>query len=329
MSDPSRPLISVVVPAYGCESCLEPLYDALSPVLAAISPEFEIVMVEDHSPQGDWAVITRLAARDPRVRGVKLTRNFGQHNAIAAGLAEADGRWVVVMDCDLQDRPEEVARLYAKAQEGFDAVFGVRVGRTDGVGRVAASRLFNFFHGKIAGYKADAAVGNFSIISERVVRELRKFREGSRNFVVQVAWLAFPSATIPVTHAERHSGKSTYSFRKQVRHALASVVSQSTRPLYASAMFGLLMAAGAAGTALYLLIRKLTVGYGVEGWTSVIVSLWFLFGILFLNLGVIGLYLANVFDEVKGRPPFVIEKTTYEQGDQGTGITRIVGSRGE
>lgn len=315
-------MISVVVPAYGCESCLEPLYQALTPVLDAIGT-WELVLVEDHSPQQDWAVIARLAAADPRVRGVKLTRNFGQHSAIAAGLAEAEGAWIVVMDCDLQDKPEEVARLYAKAREGFDCVFGRRVNRQDHASKIAVSRLFSFLHGKVAKFDADAAIGNFSIVSRRVVLELRKFREGRRNYVLQVHWLGFPTAYVAIEHAERHSGKSTYSFARQLKHAVATVLSQSTRPLYASVMFGFLAAGGAAITGIYLIIRKLTGGVGVEGWTGVMVSLWFLFGVLFVNLGVIGLYLGSVFDEVKGRPPFVIEETTYS-----TGASRIDGERG-
>lgn len=308
----SRPRISVVVPAFGCEHCLEPLYQGLVPVLEAISPQFEIVMVEDHSPQGDWKVITALAARDPRVRGIKLTRNFGQHSAIAAGLAEAEGDWVVVMDCDLQDQPEEVARLYAKAAEGYDCVFGRRVQRVDRATKVASSRLFNVAFRRITGAPADPTIGNFSIISRRVVRELRAFKEGQRNYVVQVNWLGFPLAVIDVVHAARHAGKTSYSLTKRLRHAAATLVSQSTRPLYASAMFGLVMALGAAGTGAYFVIRKLTIGYGVEGWTSVMVSLFFLFGILFLNMGILGLYLGSVFNEVKGRPPFVVERTTFD-----------------
>lgn len=306
------PHISVVVPAYGCESCLQALYEQLKPVLEGISAEFEIILVDDHSPQSDWKVIQGLAQVDPRVRGVKLTRNFGQHNAIAAGLSQANGDWVVVMDCDLQDRPEEIRRLYDKAQEGWDCVFARRGERTDSAAKVATSRFFNLFLGRFSGVKRDPAFGNFSIISRRVVRELRQFREGRRNYGIQVNWLGFPTTDIVVKHADRHSGKSTYSLGKQLRHAASTVLSQSTRPLYASAVFGFLMALGAAITAIYLVWRKLTVGYGVEGWTSVIVSLWFLFGVLFLNLGVLGLYLASVFDEVKGRPPFVVERTTFD-----------------
>jgi dolichol-phosphate mannosyltransferase len=309
------PRISVVLPCYGTASCLEPVYEALVPPLEGISPNFEIVMVDDHSPQDDWAVITRLAARDPRVRGVKLTRNFGQHAAIAAGIAQASGDYIVVMDADLQDRPKELPKLYAKALEGFDCVFARRQDRIDGIGKIITARLFHFMHGKLAGFKPDPSIGNYSIISRRVADELRKFREERRNYGVQVHWLGFPTAYVEVTHAARHSGKSTYTFSRMGKHALSTILSQSTRPLVASAVFGLLMALGAAVTACYLVVRKLTVGYGVEGWTSVIVSLWFLFGVLFLNMGILGLYLGSVFNEVKNRPPFVIERTTYEEPD--------------
>ncbi len=311
MSAP-RPKISVVVPTYGCETCVEPLHAALVPVLEAISPNFELVLVEDHSPQADWTKIAALAERDPRVRGVKLTRNFGQHSAIAAGLSEARGEWVVVMDCDLQDRPEEITRLYAKAMEGYDCVFAQRVDRTDKPTKVIASRLFGLFNGRLAGVKADVSIGNFSIISHKVVRELRKFRDSQRNYPLQVSWLGFPVALVQVPHGTRHSGRSSYSLVRSIRHAIATVLSQSTRPLYASAGFGFLMALSAGSVGLYILIRKMTGNYTVEGWTSVILSLWFLFGVLFLNLGVLGLYLGSVFNEVKHRPPFVIEKTTYE-----------------
>jgi len=311
----ARPTISVVVPVYGCESCLNALYAELLPVLEAISPAFEIILVDDHSPQADWSVITALAAKDPRVRGVKLTRNFGQHNAIAAGLAHAEGQWAVVMDCDLQDRPDEITRLYAKAQEGFATVFARRVGRSDPARKVAASRMFHWLSGGVAGRKEDATVSNFSIISRRVVLELRKFREGKRNYGTQVTWLGFSVAVIDVAHSERHSGKSSYSIVKSMRHAAATILSQSTRPLYASAVFGLVIAVSAAAFGVYVLVRKLAGGYTVEGWTTIIVSLFFLFGVLFLNMGVLGLYLGSVFNEVKNRPPFVVEKTTADTHD--------------
>ena len=176
--------------------------------------------------------------------------------------------------------------------------------------KLLLGKLFHLFHGRLAGTKPDTAVGNFSIISRRVVHELRLFREGRRNYGMQVGWLGFPTAFIDVEHAARHSGKTTYSFSRQLRHAIATVLQQSTRPLYASAGIGFAMALGAAGTGGYFIVRKIATGSAPEGWTSVIVSMFFLFGIMFVNLSVLGLYLGSVFDEVKGRPPFVVEKTT-------------------
>jgi dolichol-phosphate mannosyltransferase len=307
-----RPEISVVVPVYGCESCLRALHQRLVTTLAALGEEFEILLVDDRSTQDDWRVIRELAGEDPHVHGIRLARNFGQHHAIAAGLAFAQARWVVVMDCDLQDPPEEIPRLYAKAREGYPVVFSRRRNRKDGATKRGLSRAFSRVHGLLGGFEADASIANFSIISRKVVLELRLLRERSRNYGMHVHWLGFSTAYVDVEHATRHSGDSTYTLTKQLRHALATVLSQSTRPLYASVGLGLAMSLGAAAFTVYLVARKLYAGVAVEGWTSVMVSLFFLFGIVILNLGILGLYLGNVFLEMKGRPPFVVEQTTFE-----------------
>jgi len=308
----ARPTISVVVPCFGCESCLEALYDSLRISLERVDVNFEIVFVDDVSEQGDWNVIRELSERDARVRGVRLSRNFGQHYAIAAGLEYVRGEWIVVMDCDLQDRPEEIERLYRKALEGYACVFARRVVRRDKASKVALSRAFARVNGWLGGGEADGTVGNFSIVARRVVTNLRLFRERHRNYAMQVHWLGFRTAYVDVEHGARHSGDTTYTLRRRLVHALHSVLTHSTRPLVAATGLGLVMAVGAAATALFLVIRKFTTGFGVEGWTSVMVSLFFLFGVLFLNLGVLGLYLGNVFLEVKGRPTFVVDETTFE-----------------
>jgi glycosyltransferase involved in cell wall biosynthesis len=308
----THPVISVVVPSYGCEECLEALHAAVVATLEPVVPCFELILVDDASKQRDWSVIGRLAARDPRVRGVRLARNFGQHYAIAAGLEYARGEWVVVMDCDLQDRPEELPRLYAKALEGYACVFARRGRRKDPSSKVALSRLFSWINGWLGGFEPDATVGNFSIVGRRVVRELRRFRERNRNYAMQVHWLGFPTAYLDVEHGARHAGETTYTLGRRLRHARETILSHSTKPLVLSAGLGLVMALGALGAALYLLVRKLTVGVSVEGWTSVMVSLFFLFGVLFLNLGVFGLYLGSIFLEMKGRPIFVVDETTFD-----------------
>jgi len=308
----SRPEISVVVPVYGCESCLRALYERLVTTLTALVPSFEIILVDDRSPQSDWRVICELAERDARVRGVRLCRNFGQHHAIAAGLEYAEGRYAVVMDCDLQDPPEEIARLYERAQEGFPVVFSRRRNRKDQLGKRGLSHAFSKVHGLLGGFEADSSIGNFSIISRKVVLKLRGFRERTRNYGMQVHWLGFSTAYVDIEHAARHSGKSTYTLAKQLRHAISTVLSQSTRPLYASAALGLLMSLGAGVYGLHLIVRKYIYGFGVEGWTSVMVSLFFLFGVLIMNLGILGLYLGSIFLELKHRPAFVVEQTTFE-----------------
>ena len=142
--------------------------------------------------------------------------------------------------------------------------------------------------------------------------QLRAFRERTRNYGMQVHWLGFETAFVDVEHAARHSGKSTYTLAKQLRHAVTTVLSQSTRPLYASAALGLLMSLGAAAYGLQLIVRKFVYGFGVDGWASVMVSLFFLFGVLIMNLGILGLYLGSIFLELKHRPAFVVEQTTFE-----------------
>lgn len=305
------PVISVVVPSYGCEHCLEALHASVVAALEPLVGNFELILVDDASKQADWSVISRLAERDPRVRGVRLARNFGQHYAIAAGLEYARGEWVAVMDCDLQDRPEELPRLYAKALEGYACVFARRVQRKDPSSKVLLSRAFSRVNGWLGGFEPDASIGNFSIVARRVVRELRRFRERNRNYAMQVHWLGFPTAYLDVEHGARHAGETTYTLGRRLRHARETILSHSTKPLVLSASFGVAMALGALAAALYLLIRKFTVGVNVEGWTSVMVSLFFLFGVLFLNLGVFGLYLGSIFHEMKGRPIFVIDRTTF------------------
>jgi polyisoprenyl-phosphate glycosyltransferase len=310
-----RPEISVVVPAYGCESCLRALYERLTRTLGSLVSSYQLILVDDRSPQGDWKVIRELACSDARVFGVRLSRNFGQHHAIAAGLQFAEGRWVVVMDCDLQDPPEAIAALYAKAQEGYPVVFARRKNRKDAPTKRGLSTAFARFHSVVGGIDTDASIGNYSLISRRVVLQLRAFRERTRNYAMQVRWLGFSTACLDVEHSARYAGTTTYTLVRQLRHALATVLSQSTRPLYASAGFGFAIAGAAAAYAIHLTVRKLVYGVSVDGWTSLMVSLFFLFGVLFIILGVIGIYLGTIFLEIKGRPAFVVEQTTNERSE--------------
>lgn len=303
-----KPTISVVTPVYGCEKCLVELYRRLTETLEDMMTDFEIIMVNDHSPDNAWMLIKQLAENDRRVRGINLSRNFGQHHAITAGLDHADGDWVVVMDCDLQDQPEEIKRLYAKAQEGYDVVFARRYERQDRLLRKWASKCFYRVLDYFTEAKSDHAVANFSISSRTVIDNFRKMREQNRLFPLFLQWMGFKTAYVNVEHAERYAGKTSYNFRKMFNLAIDSIVSQSNKPLRLSIKFGFFLSFVSLLYGLWLMYRYFFLAQPVAGWTSVMVSIYFIGGLLFANFGILGLYIGKVFDEVKHRPLYVVQE---------------------
>ncbi len=300
--------ISVVTPVYKAERILPELYRRLKAALEPLTADFEIIMVNDHSPEDDWSVIRRLAEADPRVKGVDLSRNFGQHFAITAGLDHARGEWIVVMDCDLQDQPEEIPKLYAKAQEGYDAVFGRRYQRKDAFLKRAMSYAYYRTYEYLIEEDIDGRVANFSIISWKVARSLGAMREQNRSYGLFVKWVGFRTATIDIDHAARYEGLTSYTSGRLIKLAIDSIVSQSNKPLRLFIRLGFLMSLGSFLLILFILYRHFFVGIQIEGWASVMVSLWFIGGLLFMNLGILGLYIGKTFDETKGRPLYLVRE---------------------
>ena len=309
------PHISVVIPVYKAEHCLDELYQRLKAALESISPDFEIVLVEDCGGDNSWQVIERLAAADPRVCGIQFSRNFGQHYGITAGLDHSHGDWVVVMDCDLQDRPEEIPRLYTKAQEGFDIVLALRGARHDPLLKRLTSSLFYKVFSYLADIEYDGASGNFRIMSRKVVTSFRRMGEQLRFFGGLVQWLGFPTSSIEVEHAERFEGNSTYTFSKLWKLATETIIAYSDKPLRIGVRFGFGMAALAFCYGLYILMRAWVHGSPIPGWNSLIVSLYFIGGITIAMLGIIGIYLGKAFDESKKRPLYIIRRSTFEHDD--------------
>ncbi len=306
-------IISVVVPVYRAEHCLDELYLRLKEALESISPDFEIVLVEDCGGDNSWQVIERLAASDPRVRGIQFSRNFGQHYGITAGLDHCRGEWVVVMDCDLQDRPEEIPRLYAKAQEGYDIVLARRTMRQDPPLKRITSLLFYKIFSYLADIDYDGASGNFRIMSRKVVTNFRRMGEQLRFFGGLVQWLGFPATSIEVEHAERFEGNSSYTFAKLWKLATETIIAYSDKPLRIGVQFGFSMAALALCYGLFILVRALTYGSPIPGWNSLIVSLYFLGGIIIAMLGITGIYLGKTFDESKKRPLYIVRRSTFDE----------------
>ena len=309
------PLISVVIPVYKAERMLDELYQRLAAALSSVSSKWEIVLVEDCGGDRSWEVIERLAAADPRVRGLQFSRNFGQHYGITAGLDYCSGEWVVVMDCDLQDAPEEIPRLYAKAQEGFDVVLALRGKRQHPPLKRFASWLFYRLFSYLADIDFDGDSGNFRIMSRQVVKNFNRMREQLRFFGGHIQWMGFPTTGIQVQHAERAEGKSTDTFAKLWALAADTIIAYSDKPLRMAARFGLAMALVSFGFGTYLLGRAALHNTAIPGWSSLIVSLYFIGGLIIGMMGILGVYLGKTFDESKKRPLYIVRRATANAGE--------------
>lgn len=306
------PHISVVIPVYNAEECLEELYRRLKSSLESITEDFEIVLVEDCGTDHSWPMIVDLAQRDFRVKGIQFSRNFGQHYGITAGLDKCNGDWVVVMDCDLQDRPEEVPRLYAKAQEGYDVVLARRGRRRDSVLKRITSWMFYKAFSYLADMDYDGETGNFRITSRRVVIGLRSMRERLRFFGGLVSWMGFPTTSIDVLHEERFAGQTSYTLRKLWKLASETIIAYSDKPLRMAVRFGFVISGIAFAYGGYIVYRALVYDVPIMGWSSMIVSLYLLGGIIISILGVLGVYLGKTFDETKRRPLYIVRHTTFD-----------------
>ena len=302
------PVISVVIPVYKAEGCLRELDRRLKSSLEAITEDYEIVLVEDCGGDHSWEVIRGLAQHDPRVRGLQLSRNFGQHRSITAGLDHCNGDWVVVMDCDLQDRPEEIARLYAKAKEGFEVVYAHRTVRRDGFLRRFSSRAYFRILGYLADQKSEPPLANFGIYSRNVIDNFRRMRESARSFPRVIRRLGFPSATVDVEHAPRFCGGSSYTLSKLFDLGIDGIVTQSNGPFRFSIKLGLFMTLSSLLAGGYCLLRWVMHSTPTAGWTTLTISAYFLAGLLLINVGLLGLYIGHTHDETKGRPLYVVRE---------------------
>ena len=301
---------SVVVPVYGAKASLAALVARVDNALRQLKLGFELILVDDGCPQGAWSEIKRLAQKHTFVRGIKLSRNFGQHEAITAGLHEACGEWIVVMDCDLQDRPEEISRLYAQAMKGYDIVYSRRVNRQDSWYKKLGSRVFYAVLGYLTDTQLDPSVANFGIYHRKVIQAILQMEEALRFFPVMVRWVGFNATGLEVEHSERQEGKTAYSLLKLLRLASNVMISFSDKPLRLMVLLGFCMSFFAALFALKITIQAIVGDVIVQGWASVMVSLWFVGGLLLMMLGVVGVYIGKTFDETKRRPTYIIDNRT-------------------
>jgi glycosyltransferase involved in cell wall biosynthesis len=313
MNTSPRILISVVSPVYGAEKIIDKLVEINIQELSKITNDFEIILVDDCGPGKSWNKIKENTLKDKRVKGVKLSRNFGQHYAITAGLDFANGEWVVVMDCDLQDRPEEISGLYKKALEGYDIVLARREVRQDGIFKKLFSKIFHKTLTWLTGSPLDNRVANFGIYNRKVVDAISMMRESIRFFPTMVKWVGFNSTSIPVKHAERDSGSTSYNFKRLIELALDIILAYSIKPIRLAIKFGFMIAGLAFLFAIYNVIRAFTHGFAVLGYGSLIASIWFLSGLIISFMGIVGLYVGKTFEGVKKRPIYIVSEKTFEE----------------
>lgn len=302
--------LSVVSPVYNAEKILPQLIIRIEKTVQKISSDYEIILVEDNGMDGSWEVIEQIARANSKVVGIKLSRNFGQHYAITAGLDQAKGEWVVVMDCDLQDQPEEIEKLYNKAQEGYEIVIARRSHRKDSFVKKLFSKMFYRTLGYLTGSRQDETVANFGIYSRKVVNVIVSMRESIRYFPTMVQWVGFNTAKVDVEHSERSEGTSGYNFKRLVNLALDIILAYSDKPIRLMVKTGFIISLISVVVALIYFIKWLKGDVVVLGYTSLIISIWLLSGIILSTLGIIGLYVGKTFEGVKNRPIYIIEKKT-------------------
>lgn len=306
---------SIVIPVYGCREALPELHRRLTEVMKELSDSYEIILVNDACPQNSWEEIEQLCEEDSHVVGLELSRNFGQIRALTAGLDYSTGDWVIVMDCDLQDRPEEIPNLFHKLQEGYDVVFACRKARQDTIIKTSISNLFYKIYTFAANVKYDPAICNFSISSRKVVESYCSMRETHRAFVMYIQWLGFRTATLDVGHDKRFAGNSGYSFKKRIQMAVDILTSQSDKLLKVTVMAGF----GLFGFSLLTILVHVVRYFALDvqpGYSSIISSVFLMGGLTISTIGIVGVYVGNIFMEVKHRPLYVVRTVLHKQEEK-------------
>ncbi len=306
--------LSVVSPVYGAATLLDELVERIILSIEPISQSYEIVLVDDCGPDNSWKKIQAQCRQNQKIKGLRLSRNFGQHYAISAGLDYSQGEWVIVMDCDLQDKPEEIGKLYRKAQEGYEIVLARRHRRQDKFLKKLLSRLFHATLSYLTGIEYNNEVANFGIYHQKVVKAISGLDENIRYFPAMVKWVGFHSTTIPVEHAQRPEGESSYNLKKLLNLSIDIILSYSDKPLRMTVMLGLIISASSLLFSILVIIKTIQGEMELLGNAGILISIWFLAGLIIFLLGIIGLYVGKVFQGVKNRPIYIVnEAVNFEE----------------
>lgn len=310
MATNSNILISIVSPIYKGEKMLNELVSRIEAAVNVITSEYEIILVNDSSPDNSWNKIKEICQTNMHVKGLNLSRNFGQHYAIHAGISNAQGKWVVVLDCDLQDRPEEIPNLYKKALEGYDTVFAEIVVRNDSFAKKMSSRIFYDVFAYFTNQVAIKKTSNFGIYNKKVIEAVLSMGDYIKCFPIAIRWVGFHIGYIKVIKDARTEGNSSYTWKKLISFAIDNITAFSNKPLRLTLLFGFFIVIISIIISFFYLLRYFMGGIAVDGFTTIVLSLWILGGIIITLIGMVGLYLGKVFDQTKNRPYFIISERT-------------------
>ena len=306
--------LSIVSPCYGAPTQLRQLVDEITKAVAPLTDSYEIILVEDYSPDNSREIIRELCAADAHIKGIFLSRNFGQQSALNAGYDKARGNYVVTLDCDLQNPPAQIRDLYLKAKEGYDIVFATRRHRPDTFFMTQGSYVFNKLMGFLTDTQQDEAVAEFALFSRKVINAMKEMGDYHRYYPLMSQWVGFRTTTVDVEHAARTDGrKSSYSMKKRIELAVTTAVNFSTKSLRLIVYFGIFVTLAAIIGAIALTIKTIIVDEPVDGWATLFVSMWFIAGVMIMIMGVIAIYIGSIFNEVKRRPSYIIDEILNEE----------------
>ncbi len=298
--------ISIVVPLYRCDAFVTELCMRLKETLTKITESYEIILVNDQSPGNDWLEIQKECLIDNRIKGIHFSKNFGQHYAIIAGLEHSSGEWIVVMDGDLQDQPEEILKLYNRSKEGYEIVLATRSQRRDSFFKKLGSKIFYKTLEYLTETKQNAEVANFGIYHRKTIDAVLQMNDKIKYFPTMIQWVGFRKSEITVEHASRSEGKSSYNLFRLFSLAFNVILSFSDKPLRLTIQLGLTISLFSMIFALYTIYRSLMGEIHIIGYASLIVSVWFLSGIIITLIGIVGLYIGRTFEQVKNRPCYIV-----------------------
>jgi polyisoprenyl-phosphate glycosyltransferase len=302
--------LSAVVPCYNEEAVLDRLLAVLTEQLGAITPDFEIILVDDGSRDRTLAALRVAAQRDPRVRYLALSRNFGKEAAMLAGLTRATGDAVVILDADLQHPPQLIAEMVPYLDQGFDQVVARRTRTGDARVRTLASRLYYRIFNKLVEVQLQDGVGDFRVLSRNALDALLSLDEYNRFSKGLFAWIGFDTATVEYENVAREAGESKWRLRDLANYAVDSILSFNSRPLRMAIHFGTFVSAVAFIYAIWVLVAAVVYGNNVPGYVTLICAVVGFGGLQMILLGVIGEYLGRIYAETKDRPHFLIKESS-------------------